>query len=126
MFLFGVLLHQSHSSTSLWRNLEWVTTGFSPSDTFQIFSTSQKLTRKSVQYLVFITLVFHVRTRVLLITNVSRAQSFGLGGCRFSCIRSIFFLPPCRNIFPCRHLPLAEGDTSLPAGHQPGEHVPSA
>lgn len=115
-------LHRAHSSTSLWRNLEWVTTGFSPSDTFQIFSTSQKLTRKSV-HLFFVILVLHVRNCVWLITNVSHAQLFALRGCSFSCV-SIFFLPPCRNILPCCCLPLAKWGTLLPAGNQPGEHLP--
>lgn len=124
MFLFGFFffLHRAHSSTSLWRNLEWVTTGFSPSDTFQIFSTSQKLTRKSV-HLFFVILVLHVRNCVWLITNVSHAQLFALRGCSFSCV-SIFFLPPCRNILPCCCLPLAKWGTLLPAGNQPGEHLP--
>lgn len=115
-------MHQSYSTTSLWRNLEWVTTGSSPSNTFQVFSNSQKMTRKSVQYLVFIILVFHVSNCVLLTANVSRAQLFGLRGGRFSCIK--YFLPPT----PQEHLALlfSAWDTSLPTRHQPGEHPPSA
>jgi len=94
---FPINSTQAHHCGETWR----ATTGFSPSDTFQIFSISEKLTRKPVQYLFFIILVFHVRNCVLLITDVSCVQLFGLSGCSFSCLRSIFFLPPCRNMLPC-------------------------
>lgn len=120
-FCLGFVFHQSHSSISLWSNLERVTTGFSPSDTFQILSTLQDLTTKSVQYLLFIILVFHVRSCILLITNVSQAQLFRLRDCSFSYRRSMFFLPPAGTSHLAA-LCLSPNRTPhlLPVGHQSG------
>lgn len=125
-FCSGFVFYQSHSSISLWSNLERVTTGFSPADPFQILSTLQELTTKSVQYLLFIILVFHVRSCILLITNVSQAQLFRLRLQLF--LQKKYFLPPtCRNISPCCSLPLPKQDTPLAAcGALVREHLPPA
>lgn len=100
------VFHWSHSSTSLGRNLKWATMGFSPLDTFHIFSTSQKLTRKIV-------FGFHHFSRPyeklhLLITNFSWHQiSLGLKGCSFSCVRSIF-PPTLQECLACCYLLLRD------------------
>lgn len=95
---------------------------FTPSDTFQIISTSQNLTRKSMQCYFFSVPceqlhITHCKYLACTIVWTERLQLFLHKKC---------FLPPCRNSLPWCYLPLVKRDTLLPAGHQPGEHPPPA
>lgn len=103
-----------------------MTTGFSPSDPFQILSTLQKLTAKSVQYLLFIILVFHVEK--LHITHYKRLSGTIIQTERLQLFLQKYFLPPtCRNISPCCSLPLPKQHTPLAACGAPvREHLPPA